>query len=248
MELQFSSQMAEFERVLDDSKAVLEHHSIDCDPMWAPLSRLVNSFDALYRQSNSQATDIRNLEELKQDLIDELEVISEIDGLTGLWNVCHFTRGLDYELRRSSRSQRAVSMMLIEIDFFQEFEQHYGHSASELCLKRIGGQLTRVLNRPYDIVARYDAEQFVCMLPETDNIGAMTVANSILKRIADLDVLHESSEVAEIITISVGLLTRVPKRGDGPDGFTSATEALLKQACDAGRNQIVVDDQTPFGN
>ena len=79
---EFSSQMAEFEKVLDECKSALAQHSNDCDPMWAPLSRLVNASDALFHKSLAQDLDIRNLKELKQDLIDELEVISEIDGFT----------------------------------------------------------------------------------------------------------------------------------------------------------------------
>ena len=245
MESEFSSQTAEFEKVLDESKSALAQHSNDCDPMWAPLSRLVKASDDLFHKSLAQDLDIRNLQELKQDLIDELEVISEIDGLTGLWNHRHFARGLDHEIRRSSRSHRPVSMILIEIDFFPEFLEYYGQSASELCLKRVGGQLARVLNRPYDIVAHYDEQQFVCLLPETDSAGSMTVAQSVFRGIADLDILHERSRIGEIVTVSMGLVTRVPGRSDRPQAFVGAIEAALQEARDAGRNRIVANDATP---
>jgi len=239
-----ANQMDEFEQILLQSKVALEAHSDDCDPMWAPLSRLVGAFDILYKQAIAQGTEIQNLEVLKRELVEELEVLSEIDGLTGIWNHGHFMRGLEHELRRVSRSSHALSLMLIEVDFFEEFGEQYGLSAGELCLKRITGQLSRVLNRPYDMVARYAEKQFACLLPETDNAGAMSVAQAIFSAIADLDILHESSEVAEVVTLSMGLVTRVPERSDGPDEFIGPAETLLQEAREAGHNRIMAADRT----
>jgi diguanylate cyclase (GGDEF)-like protein len=244
MESPSAKQMVQFEQVLMESKAALAAHAHDCDPMWAPLSKLVDAFDELFQEAQTSGTEVENLLALKQELIEELEVLSEIDGLTGIWNHRHFIRGLEHELKRAIRSQRPISLLLMEVDFYPEYTQHYGHSAGELCLKRLSGQISRVLNRPYDVVARYAECQFVCMLPETDHAGAMTVAQALFNSVAELDIPHETSEISEVVTISMGLMTRIPDRGDRSEDLTGATEALLEEARAAGRNRSVAADRS----
>jgi GGDEF domain-containing protein len=103
---------------------------------------------------------------------DRLEALAHQDGLTGLPNRRRFDDGLDKEWRRARREQQALAALMMDIDYFKGYNDHYGHGAGDECLKRVAAALAGALVRPGDLVARYGGEEFVALLPDTDLEGA----------------------------------------------------------------------------
>lgn len=175
---------------------------------------------------------------------DMLENLSTTDGLTGISNRRRFDEFLEREWRRGAREQPELSLLLIDIDYFKQFNDQYGHLAGDDVLKRVADVLGGVVRRTTDLVARYGGEEFVCVLPGTGGAGAMAMARSIIERITALRIPHERSGVAEYVTVSVGAATEVPKKGSDCSDLIRKADRCLYAAKQQGRNRAVaaVDD------
>jgi diguanylate cyclase (GGDEF)-like protein len=146
-----------------------------------------------------------------------------IDGLTGVFNRRHFDEHLKAESGRAARHGAILSVVLLDVDFFKRYNDHYGHQAGDDCLRRIATALKAGLRRPGDVVARYGGEEFACLLPETGLEGALTLANQLGRRVFEEQIAHVDSSVAPVITVSLGVCTQ-------PGGTAASTEALLRGA------------------
>lgn len=180
---------------------------------------------------------VRNHMELKRRG-DLLESLSMLDGLTAIPNRRRFEEYLDQEWRRSIREGTPLSLIILDIDFFKKFNDSYGHLAGDDCLKKVAATLSDSINRPADLIARYGGEEFVCVMPCTDSEGGVHVAESIRKNIMNLQIPHTQSEVAECVTVSLGLATRVPKQNSSREEFLNIADQQLYLAKSAGRNQL----------
>lgn len=171
----------------------------------------------------------------------ELTRLSTADGLTGIANRRRFDETLLKEWRRCARDERPLSLLLIDVDFFKPFNDNYGHQVGDECLKAVARTLAQTLHRPSDLAARYGGEEFGVILPDTDEAGALAVAESLRMAVQSLDITHRFSAVAPVVTISIGIACVTPPRGNEP-GFIrllkQADEALY-QAKTSGRNQVV---------
>ena len=167
----------------------------------------------------------------------KLEKISMTDSLTGLANRRQFDEYLEREYRRAVRHGTALSLVMLDIDQFKEYNDQYGHPAGDACLKTVAGALRGMAHRPADLVARYGGEEFALVLPETADGSA--VAESCRKTIEALQIPHESSRVANVVTISVGIAVLTPKtwHQNLHDLIHRADEALY-EAKESGRNQV----------
>ena len=141
---------------------------------------------------------------------DTLESLSATDGLTDLANRRRFDDFLGREWRRSMRDQTLLSLVLLDIDFFKEFNDHYGHLAGDDCLRQVARILQEATQRPGDLAARYGGEEFACILPDTDSPGAVAMANRIREQVNAAGIPHFFSSVADHITVSFGVATLVP--------------------------------------
>ncbi len=170
----------------------------------------------------------------------ELTRLSTADGLTGIANRRRFDETLLKEWRRCAREERPLSLLLIDVDFFKPFNDNYGHQVGDECLKAVARTLAQTLHRPSDLAARYGGEEFGVILPGTDEQGALAVAESLREAVQQLGITHRFSEVAQVVTISIGLACITPQRGN-ESGFIrllkEADEALY-QAKTGGRNRI----------
>ena len=170
----------------------------------------------------------------------ELTRLSTADGLTGIANRRRFDETLLKEWRRCAREERPLSLLLIDVDFFKPFNDNYGHQVGDECLKAVARTLAQTLHRPSDLAARYGGEEFGVILPGTDEQGALAVAESLREAVQQLGITHRFSEVAQVVTISIGLACMTPQRGN-ESGFIrllkEADEALY-QAKTGGRNRI----------
>lgn len=138
---------------------------------------------------------------------DELRRLAYIDGLTGLPNRRSFDERFDIECRRAARNGNSLSVLLLDVDYFKLYNDHYGHVAGDVCLREIGAGLSRSVFRPGDLVARYGGEEFVGLLPETDHSGAMCVAEAILKQVSQAELSHRASPISSLVSVSIGVAT-----------------------------------------
>lgn len=174
----------------------------------------------------------------------ELARLSSIDGLTGIANRRRFDEALRHEWRRAARSALPMSMLLLDADEFKAFNDGYGHLAGDECLRDLARLLESSLRRPSDLVARYGGEEFAIILPETAAAGALAVAEAVMAALREAAIPHGHSSVSPFLTVSIGVATALPERGD-EHGYelliTLADEALYK-AKRGGRNRIVQAD------
>ncbi|HET9101651.1 MAG TPA: diguanylate cyclase, partial [Acidobacteriaceae bacterium] len=137
--------------------------------------------------------------------IDQLRDLSIRDGLTGIYNRRHFDEVLLSEWKRSIRTQKPLSLLLIDVDCFKALNDRYGHPRGDECLRRIAEQLSKILRRSNDTLARYGGEEFAAILPETTRESAQLIAEAMRTSIEDLKIENEGSNVAGVVTVSVGV-------------------------------------------
>jgi len=176
---------------------------------------------------------------------DMLESLSTTDGLTELPNRRRFDDFLNREWRRSMRDQSLLSLILMDIDFFKEFNDHYGHLAGDDCLRQAANVLSEIVRRPGDLVARYGGEEFACILPSTDLRGALAIANTVRNRLEQAAIPHYYSSVADHVTLSFGVATLVPETGQTPSLLIQLADDLLYSAKQNGRDRILSWQRTP---
>lgn len=169
----------------------------------------------------------------------ELEALSLTDGLTGIANRRMFDQRLDTEWADARRSAKPLSLVILDIDCFKQYNDAYGHVAGDECLKRVAGLLGEVARRPRDVVARFGGEEFILLLPETDAATARALAEQVEARIAAQGVPHAGSVVTDRVTVSMGVGTTVPGEGATPRAFVALVDRLLYAAKHAGRNRIM---------
>jgi len=184
-------------------------------------------------------TRIRNHLKIKSQR-DDLQCFSVLDGLTGLVNQRGFDEAFDREWRRAQRNRSPISLLMADIDYFKRYNDYYGHPEGDRCLQSVARIFHYHMNRPGDLAARYGGEEFVCLLPDTDSVGAERVAKEITYALSTLGIRHESSTVSQVVTVSIGISTAVPNIRKTQKELLSMTNDCLNQAKIAGRNQIKV--------
>ncbi len=169
---------------------------------------------------------------------DMLENLSATDGLTELSNRRRFDEFLNREWRRAMRDRSSLSLVMMDIDFFKEFNDHYGHLAGDDCLRQVAQALRDVVQRPADLAARYGGEEFACILPETDSKGAVALAEKIKERVKAVNIPHFYSSVSDRVTLSLGVATVIPESGQAPSDLIRLADGVLYSAKQSGRDQV----------
>lgn len=173
----------------------------------------------------------------------ELKKLSCLDGLTGIANRRRLDEFLRMECLRSVRDDTPLSLILIDIDFFKPYNDHYGHLAGDECLRRVARGLDEAVQRASDLIARYGGEEFAVILPNTDLDGAKRIASELCEKIRSLGVPHEYSQAADIVTISLGVVSRVACENLSPADLINLADAALYEAKETGRNRYVVAEE-----
>ena len=169
---------------------------------------------------------------------DAMRELSMTDGLTGVANRRHFNDRLESEWRRCARANLPLSLIMIDIDHFKLYNDHYGHQAGDLCLQQISAAMKRCAARPQDLLARYGGEEFILLLPQEGPEGAEVVAQRIQEEVRKLAVLHAASPTAATVTISMGLATAMsPLDRQDANALIRNADAHLYQAKQTGRNR-----------
>jgi diguanylate cyclase (GGDEF)-like protein len=171
---------------------------------------------------------IRNLENNIKQLEKEVDKIY-YDPLTGIYNRRYFDENLKRIIKLLSRSKGVISLLMVDIDFFKDYNDTYGHGAGDRCLKIIAETLKNTITRSEDFVVRYGGEEFIIVLPNTDEEGARLLAENMLKNIRNCNIPHSASDVAKHVTISIGVATgMVEYTSNGADLVKISDEMLYK--------------------
>jgi diguanylate cyclase (GGDEF)-like protein len=181
----------------------------------------------------------RQLEEANQTLL----LLSSQDPLTGIANRRRFEEVLDLEWRRGLRSGLPLSLVMLDIDAFKAFNDTYGHQRGDACLKEVARALSGALHRAGDLVARYGGEEFAVIQPGTDARGAARVAEALRATVQALGIPHERSQVSDVVTISLGAATAIPRDDTSPVALVAAGDQALYRAKQEGRNRVALDGQ-----
>lgn len=147
---------------------------------------------------------VKNYLALKQRT-DELRRLSTVDGLTGIANRRTFDSALEMEWRRACRTGDALSLLMIDVDFFKRFNDAYGHQEGDQCLSAVATTLAAAAKRPGELAARYGGEEFAVVLPGCNEGQAAQLADAIRSGVSDLMIAHSHSDVADVVSISVGV-------------------------------------------
>lgn len=187
----------------------------------------------------------RRLISLTHELADAnqaLNQLAESDGLTGLSNRRRFDEAIRVELTRAQRQQAPLSMLMIDVDFFKAYNDHYGHLEGDNCLKSIAKILQQNARRVTDIVARYGGEEFVVILPATQLECARYIAERIRLSVQNSRMPHALS-VHKVVTASLGLHSIIPDKNTTVEDMIEATDRALYLAKRRGRNQVAISYQ-----
>lgn len=184
-------------------------------------------------------TERKTTEEKLATLQKELEELSFKDGLTGVANRRMFDSILDLEWTNSRRNNQPLALIMFDIDYFKQYNDHYGHIQGDDCLKHVGKTLGMAATRSRDFLARFGGEEFVLVLPDTDEKAALKIAERSRNLIFKEQIPHEKSLVSQILTVSIGVGAIVPTLQDEPRRFVEEVDKRLYQAKQRGRNCLV---------
>jgi two-component system, chemotaxis family, response regulator WspR len=186
--------------------------------------------DAAYRSLRASQEDLARANEA-------LRKLAALDGLTGIANRRRFDEAIHIEWTRGRRRQAPLALLLCDVDHFKLYNDHLGHPAGDLCLKKVAAVLTGQLKRPADLAARYGGEEFALLLPDTDLAGALRVGEACRAGLQHLALPHPGAP-GGIVTMSMGVACIVPGEDDSPDTLVARADAALYDAKRGGRNRV----------
>lgn len=162
-----------------------------------------------------------------------------LDDLTGVANRRHFDIAIDREARRARRMGSPLSLMMLDIDYFKAYNDHYGHQQGDACLEAVAAALSTMQQRPADLFARYGGEEFAVILPDTPGDAAVMMANAMCRKVRDLRIPHQAAKSDErIVTISIGVASTDSGLPGEVYDLINAADRALYQAKACGRNRV----------
>lgn len=202
---------------------------------------LYNQNKIIEQQKTLLEIKIKELSELKAANFN-LENLSYTDGLTGISNRRNFDSYIEMSWNNCLNSNKPLSLIMMDIDYFKLYNDNYGHIKGDDCLKAVAKELSKSAKRTLDLSARYGGEEFVIILPETHKDGAEIIAEEIRKNIINLDIPHESSPISKNVTLSLGITTMVPNNQHTISEFINDADKALYEAKSLGRNRTCFVD------
>ncbi|MBP0580314.1 diguanylate cyclase [Labrys sp. LIt4] len=182
----------------------------------------------------------RALRRSQQELMEtnlELQRLTNVDGLTGLSNRRYFDQYLDTEWRQAMRAREPISLLIIDVDHFKQYNDTYGHLAGDEVLKTVATAVRGTFQRPKDLAVRMGGEEFAVVLPQTLAGDLAFLADKVVQAIEALGLPHAASPIADKVTISVGGATHIPAGDDQPERLIEAADKAMYEAKRSGRNR-----------
>ncbi|MBP2026490.1 diguanylate cyclase (GGDEF)-like protein/PAS domain S-box-containing protein [Acetoanaerobium pronyense] len=212
---------------------------------WRPVYDENQIFKGI-RTSVIDISDQKKAEFAARDLASQLRREKEIaeknsltDSMTGLSNRRYLEDRICYEYSRMKRCNIELSIIMIDVDFFKQYNDTFGHLEGDECLKIISKLLKKSVKRGTDLVARYGGEEFVILLPDTSNRAAFKIANKLKNNIESLEIPNPLSEVSDFVTVSIGVATFNNKTSLPPNHLLSEVDKALYFAKGSGRNIVI---------
>lgn len=179
-------------------------------------------------------------EKMLREHSDKLRTASVTDSLTGIYNRRFFDEHYQLSLNQAKRQGKPLSVVLVDVDYFKHYNDHYGHLAGDKALIKVAKTLQSQLSRRSDVLARFGGEEFILMLPDTNAASAAMLAEKLRSAIVRLATPHAQSSVGPVVTISAGISTYDPLRSVSAEQLLESADQALYQAKRRGRNRYVV--------
>jgi diguanylate cyclase (GGDEF)-like protein len=160
-----------------------------------------------------------------------------------LYNRRYLDLALPREMLRCEREAKPLALILMDLDHFKRFNDHYGHAAGDACLKAVSGAMQASAKRASDMAARYGGEEFLLLLPDTDENDALRMAEGLRTAVENLQIAHAQSSFAHV-TLSLGVAVCLPKRKTSAEQLLHRADKALYAAKAAGRNRACLADAT----
>ena len=228
------------QRVYDEAAARVETVKNGTPFDFEEYAKLTKEYGRLLRQlRRSTRIADRTTYELHENNMDLKDKV-HYDALTGIYNRRFIEDSLVRVVRSLARSGGILSVLMVDVDNFKKYNDTYGHSEGDTCLKIIAETIAGSLSRADDFVARYGGEEFVVILPGTDESGARVMSNKILKNIIERKIPHEKNEANEAmgyITVSIGTTTSVVEHAHNGADYVKRADKALYMSKQNGRNR-----------
>ncbi|MDR1674306.1 MAG: diguanylate cyclase [Oscillospiraceae bacterium] len=199
-------------------------------PTEITLVRIQSNSNFIVAVYNHDLRDIRKLESEAEK--------SFYDSLTAIPNRRYFDENIEQIINTLSRSNAVLSLIMVDIDFYKKYNDSYGHAKGDTCLKTIAAALSDTLTDKSDFVARYGGEEFVIVLPYTHEAEVVKLAQKLLDNIMSLNIPHESSDIADCVTLSLGVATGKVTESHTSNDFIEAADKMLYKSKNSGRNRF----------
>lgn len=183
-------------------------------------------------------TERKKMEEELLSLNRKLEAMALQDGLTGVANRRLFDQSLKTEWFRAQREHQPLSLIVIDIDYFKQYNDHYGHLLGDECLIKVAQTINSLPMRSTDLFARYGGEEFVLLLPNASLDSAIEIAEKCRAAIQNLAIPHEAAKSGSTVTISLGVASATPVPDKGADELLAEADRMLYQSKQLGRNRV----------
>lgn len=205
---------------------------------------LMKNITLTHRQENL----LHQIESTNQQLRvanDHLKSISLIDGLTKVANRHYFKEIIKRDWEQTRQTGECIAILIVDLDYFKEFNDCYGHLKGDECLQTIADILKKNIKRKTDLVARYGGDEFIVILNHTPIEGALSIAKTILKDIEDAKIKHEKSKISKYVTVSIGAAAVTPNKEESFEGLISDADKALYKAKQGGRNMVTAYAYSP---
>ena len=230
----------------DDTKVQKMLSTLNSGKEWTDELEFVDSkgisvwFKISAQLEKNQETSLDEITIIAIDISDQkrIETLSLTDSLTGLANRRHLDSVLQNEIKRMKRNNTSLSLLMLDVDFFKQYNDMYGHQEGDSCLKQLSTIFDQCTQRPADLAARYGGEEFILLLPEADNKGTHTIAELVMKNIALQNIEHKASAVAQHVTVSIGIAMVQASDINTPEEIIKIADEQLYMAKSMGRNTI----------
>ncbi len=197
--------------------------------------------ETMAQELGDLTTSLRDRNRQLRDARRQLTDLANIDELTGLGNRRLVNNVLREEINRARRGNSSLAVILLDVDYFKDYNDNYGHPAGDLVLKRLADLMESATARAGEVVGRYGGEEFILVLPGASIQSALRTAERLKELVVAAGIPHEKSDIGGIITVSQGVVSVIPDADLAPADLIKRADKALYQSKHSGRNTITVN-------